>query len=521
MKQGQLPLNLSFVHVKKIIHALLVILVFSYCRNTTTSTQEKTTPTASSKSGNELAQIYCGGCHLYPEPTLLDKDTWTKELLPNMGARLGIKTPNYDPFSKISDFDAMMIETENIYPTSPLIHPEDWNKIIAFYKNEAPQYLPVFKHPKVTVGLKNFDVKNLKSPNFPPLVTLTKIDESSKQLFIGTLKGALSTFSTRQKDIIPNDTFNIGSPPVALLKSKNETLLVLGIGTIHPNEQQEGSVFQIDLKSKQARKIMGNLKRPATFAALNTEKDIVIGEYGYQKGQLSYYKNGKKLDKILSYDGGATKVLTHDFNKDNLDDIAVLMAQGDERITIYYADKSGEFTEKRVLRFPPVYGSSDMQLVDFNKDGYVDILYTNGDNEDFSPILKPYHGVRVFLNDGKDNFTEGVFYPMDGAFQARAADFDLDGDMDIVVTSFFPYDKTKPDAHFRYLEQTKPFQFTAYTFREAVQGKWMTLDVGDADGDGDADILIGSFVISLSGVNRRADKIEKILPFIFLENKIK
>ena len=162
-----------------------------------------------------------------------------------------------------------------------------------------------------------------------------------------------------------------------------------------------------------------------------------------------------------------------------------------------------------------------MQLIDFNKDGAVDIVYTNGDNADYSPILKPYHGVHVFLNDGKDNFTEGAFYPMYGAFQARAADFDLDGDMDIAVISFFPSDPTKSQANFLYLEQTQPFKFKPYTFKEANQGKWMTLDVGDADGDGDADILLGSFAMKISGNKSMVDKKEKAVPFLFLENKKK
>jgi FG-GAP-like repeat len=514
--------------MKKIIFAFVVVLSFSYCRNSPTATRQVNTTQPSNKSGTELAQIYCGNCHQYPEPNLLDKKTWTKELLPNMGARLGIKTLNYDPFAKMGEFDKMMIETENIYPKTPLINEEDWLKIVEFYKKEAPDSLicPP-QYPKQNIQLlKGFIGRKSIATGISPLLTLTKIDELNKRLNIGLLDGRILTLATQKKDITTENSYTFSSPPVSLIRSNSEKWLVLGIGEIHPNEQFEGMLFQLDLKSKQTTTLLRNLKRPTFMAALDAQKDesgIAICEYGYQKGQLSFYKNGNKgwEGQSLSGMAGASKVIPHDFNKDGLMDLAVLMAQGNECINIYYAQKDGSFTEKQVLQFPPVYGSSDIQLLDFNKDGNTDLLYTNGDNEDFSPILKPYHGVRVFLNNGKDIFTEGVFLPMNGAFQARAADFDADGDMDIVVSSMFPSDKSKPEAHFLYLEQTQSFKFQPYTFKEATQGRWMTMDIGDADGDGDIDVLLGSFVISLAGNSNKTPKKDKILPFVYLENKLK
>ena len=58
---------------------------------------------------------------------------------------------------------------------------------------------------------------------------------------------------------------------------------------------------------------------------------------------------------------------------------------------------NGQFEEKRVLRFPPMYGSSFFELVDFNKDGFQDFIYTCGDNADYSQVLKPYHGIYIYL----------------------------------------------------------------------------------------------------------------------------
>ena len=42
------------------------------------------------RTGAEIATIYCSGCHLFPEPDLLDKRTWATQTLPAMGPQLGI-----------------------------------------------------------------------------------------------------------------------------------------------------------------------------------------------------------------------------------------------------------------------------------------------------------------------------------------------------------------------------------------------------------------------------------------------
>ncbi|MEP6614344.1 MAG: hypothetical protein ABJA76_20715, partial [Mucilaginibacter sp.] len=35
-------------------------------------------------NGRELSLIYCKGCHKYPDPSLIDKNTWVKKVLPGM-----------------------------------------------------------------------------------------------------------------------------------------------------------------------------------------------------------------------------------------------------------------------------------------------------------------------------------------------------------------------------------------------------------------------------------------------------
>ena len=41
-------------------------------------------------SAETLAKNHCAGCHVFPEPELLDKKTWQLGVMPQMGHRMGI-----------------------------------------------------------------------------------------------------------------------------------------------------------------------------------------------------------------------------------------------------------------------------------------------------------------------------------------------------------------------------------------------------------------------------------------------
>ena len=205
-------------------------------------------------------------------------------------------------------------------------------------------------------------------------------------------------------------------------------------------------------------------------------------------------KGGGKFEKhVLSTLPGAVKAYVDDINKDGLPDIWVLFAHGEEGIFLYINKGNGKFNQQQVLRFPPVYGSSYFELVDFNNDGHPDILYTCGDNGDISRILKPYHGVYIFMNDGTNHFEQKYFFPMDGCYKAMARDFDGDGDLDIAAISFFADYLHEPEEGFVYLENNSNLEFQPYSLEEAKIGRWLTMDAGDFDGDGKIDLVLGNF----------------------------
>ena len=176
-------------------------------------------------------------------------------------------------------------------------------------------------------------------------------------------------------------------------------------------------------------------------------------------------------------------------------DIVTITSQGDESITILYQKDNLTFRSDKVIRFSPIYGSSWFELLDYDGDGDDDIITVNGDNADKTYVHKPYHGLRIHLNDGNNQFTESYFYPLYGATRFVSNDFDQDGDIDFAIISTFPDYENNPDYSMVYLENLNAasYEFQTHTFDEANLSRWFLLDIGDVDLDGDTDIILSAF----------------------------
>ena len=173
-----------------------------------------------------------------------------------------------------------------------------------------------------------------------------------------------------------------------------------------------------------------------------------------------------------------------------MNDIMVLMAHGNERISLLVNQGNGHFDERVLIRFPPVYGSTGFELTDFDGDQQLDIVYTCGDNADISVVNKPYHGIYLYQNKGNFIYEQVFHYPMPGAYAAVSRDFDLDGDIDLAAVAFF-VDDALP-LRFVLLEQQPDLQFRVLSNVVNTVGRLIDIEAADIDRDGDQDIIVGN-----------------------------
>lgn len=492
---------------------------FFSCQKSNQNTEQKPL-LPSNLSGKQLAQTYCASCHAFPEPNLLDKATWQNGVLPKMYARLGLEEDGFKLFSGMANEDMMAIIKAAIYPDQPIIAKEDWEKIVKYYLENAPEK-PLEQSLKTKVGytMPQFSFRKILNTNNSniPSITAVKFNAADNSIYLAN-RGQNNFIKKYSLNFNEQDSLSVSSP-VSAIFLKDDQLNLLEMGIMDPNDQKLGAYSTYSGKNNVKKVFQDSLQRPVhiSFGDLNNDKteDYLICNFGNELGNLIWYDGKTNVPYILNEMPGARLSYIQDLNNDGLNDIAVLMTQANEQI-IYYINKgNGEFEAKTILRFPPVYGSSYFQLVDMDKDGMLDILYTNGDNADLSISLKKYHGVRVYSNQGNYKFKETYFYPMYGASKAIAADFDLDGDFDIAAISFFPDPTQKPNEGFLYFKN-EGNGFVINSFKEAQFGKWMTMDVADMDTDGDLDIVIGSFKIKEKRPELNA---KREIDAIILENK--
>ena len=474
------------------------------------------------KPANVLARTYCTGCHLYPEPQQLDKATW-ETILPRMGHFFGIYETDTTRSGLLEGGRAgEIVERGNVFPKGPTIDTLIFNKIKAYYLDEAPEQLPDSPAKEIKEGLNYFKLHKPASKTKNPMHLMVKII-GPDQWYISDV--GRSSFSIMDNQFKVQKTASSPEGTVWVHQG-NEHTFALVIGTFNPTDMDLGFVMRLpSTRGQPTRIIAKNLQRPVHMDMGDLDgdglEDMVISEYGKNTGSLAWWKqdpSGNFQKFMLRNKPGATKAYIRDLNNNGKQDIIALFGQGDEGIFIYHNQGNGKFAEEPLIRFPPTYGSSYFELFDFNGDGKEDIIYTAGDNADYDPIAKPYHGIRIFLNDGTNHFKESFFYPLNGAYKAIASDFDKDGDIDIVAISFFPDYERSPEESFVYLENKGEMNFEAQTFPGSSDGRWMAMDVGDMDGDGDLDILLGSMIFGTDHTRFFEKWSGGTLPFAWLEN---
>ena len=456
-----------------------------------------------SANGEQLARTYCAACHVFPEPQLLDKKTWQDGVLPQMALRLGVTTPSSPRQAFGNPYMAVLPNAVSL---------GDWEKIAAYYRDQAPDKLPeqsLPAQPQIDPGFFKVGPMVDKLPS-SRIITLLQADSAHERIYVGEAgNNTLRVFDWKRR---LRSSITLGSPPTDLIVD-GDRLLVLESGILDPNDEPKGRLVQYDVVGNDSLRfdkvLIDSLFRPVFVRpydfARNGHPTFIICEFGNNRGRLALYKDdgARYVRQVLDASPGAIRFEIRDLTGDGAPDIIALFAQADERIVLFENDGKGNFSgAHRILaRFPPVYGSMYFSMHDFNGDGHPDIVYVNGDNFDYSRVLKPYHGVRILENDGKNNFHERYFFPIYGAARAEVADFDKDGDLDILVTSNFADYRGHPERGIIYLENVGRYQFRPYAFSIASGNQWNLTAVADVNKDGWPDVIIGA--MNLGNIAKR------------------
>jgi len=496
-----------------LIVACLLIISFPVLRDEFRDLQDKRQLT----SGRELANVYCSSCHLEPAPDILPTKSW-EVALAYMGYMLGIE--NIDYLADHPEYAQENVKSkrtylikENMVPESPLLSESDWDTPRAYYVESATtEPLPQVGKPPLDRELPQFALVQSDYHADPAVTTMVHIREETSEAYVGdSLSHTLAVLGSDGQLKFEPRRFGRGMSPVGI-EFVDDAAYVASIGDIFGDQSSAEKLATISrialvgqsIDAAGVSVVIDGLYRMAGMDTADVNGDgivdFVVCGFGTRQGNVALFvsqSDGSYREQVLVNRAGAVTAEFHDFNGDQHLDIAVLLSDALEGFYVLTNNGENQFESTTVFETHPSYGHTLFELQDFNSDGLMDILAVNGDNVDSDPYntLKNYHGVRIYLNRGNLRFEEAYFFPMYGAFGARAADFDNDGDLDIAAISFYPDFNVEKRESFVYLQNDGDMEFSAHSNPELVNGRWMTIGVGDLDGDADVDIVLGGAYI--------------------------
>ncbi len=506
--------------------SLLMILLNS-CQSETNDSSE--TEITGNNTGMEeitekeqIARLHCSGCHLFPDPDLLDKNTWLTQTLPAMGPLLGIF--EYDGEEYPMDVTANL--PEDFYPDHALVSEEDWQLILDYYTEIAPEQLTAPSQPEIIRENLFFEaLRPSYRSDTNPMVSAIRFDPGNQLIYLADANLNRILIYNRDLEIVNSFEVPAAISDISFLNDATvpgrRELLITYIANINPSDALDGSVSMgwYDPQIREGKfdeKIVENIARPVESIIedldQNEKMDLLINEFGHRKGSVFWLKGDDKggfhsEKNILMGKPGCLDTEIVDWTNNGLSDILVLCSQVDQAIYLFENTGKGDYNRETLLKFPITAGSSSFELHDFNNNGHLDILYTSGDNADYSMVYKPYHGVYIYTNDGHNNFSKDWFYNINGAYNANARDFNGNGHLDIVVTSFFADYSRKPQEGFIFFENNGDLSFTPYHPGEASYGRWIAMDVADWTGNGADDIVLANFSLGPTKVHPQIENI--------------
>jgi hypothetical protein len=434
---------------------------------------------------------FCGDCHAMPPAESFRRDAW------------------YDEVERGYDFYAASGRSD--------LRPPVMMDVVAFFRQQAPaEVAPPSTPLPAGPSPVAFEKTALHSADQPPgamiaFVRWLALTEGGPQgllvcdMHSGDVLWTPAPVSTSAAERLAKLAHPCHAEPCDLDADGQTDLVVADLGSFLPEDHDRGRVIWLRRSAQgayQPRVLAAGLGRvadvrPADFDG-DGDLDLVVAEFGWRAtGGIHWLENrdGQFHRTLLDPRPGAIHVPVCDLNKDGRLDFAALISQEHETIVAFINQGKGRFAPHALWSADdPAFGGSGLELVDLDGDGDLDALFTNGDTFD-SSYIKPSHAVRWLENHGDLKFVQHRLADLPGAYRATPGDFDGDGDLDILASSFFHQYVTASIRRQEVnslvlLEQTAR---GAFAYRPLEQGRpeHAALDVGDFDADGDLDFAAG------------------------------
>jgi len=284
-------------------------------------------------------------------------------------------------------------------------------------------------------------------------------------------------------------------------------VLVASLGVLFPNNAPIGAVIVLENTGRQqftTRVIVDRIARVSDVEAGDLDGDgdldLAVAQFGYDQGETRWLENKGdwRFDSHIVHNlSGGINAVVADADGDGDLDIVSLISQEWEEIYVLTNDGRGQFTPVRVFGAANEdFGSSWITVIDLDRDGDVDVLYSNGDAFDYAPPKgRNWNGIQWLENTGSLRFTYHRIADYPGASSPQAADMDGDGDLDVVVVSAYN-DWARPSAQsLVWLQNDGAMRFTMRDLARTPT-HLLTLAVGDLNGDGRPDLATGGAHVS-------------------------
>jgi len=241
--------------------------------------------------------------------------------------------------------------------------------------------------------------------------------------------------------------------------------------------------------------IENNLKEEVAYFYESTDSFDI--NFKHTENTFDDYQYQVLLPHKLSQMGPA--LAKGDINNDGLDDVYIGGASGFSP-ELYTQNSDGTFnlTNLKYWKNESNYEDVDAVFVDINGNGHQDLYVVSGGNE--YPINNINYTDRIYLNDGKGNFSKGDILNINRGSGSivKASDYDNDGDIDLFVGGrHVPHQYPLPATSMLLINDNGQLINKTQEFALELEDVGMITDAiwSDYDNDGQIDLaLVGEWM---------------------------